>query len=138
MCDNAWDWARARGLLIKNPIHGAEEADIPYKTFWKKTDTTGNRVSFKSDFIMKVSFLPAMDCFTTSVSLCVFSHVVFVRVFVQVSLHLTEDEDGALLAPENEDLSLAGQGAASGSAGISDAEAAAQGGASFKLLGTEN
>lgn len=85
MCDNAWDWARARGLLVKNPIHGAEEADIPYKTFWKKTDTTGNRVSYKSGFTMKVSFLPAMDCLNTSVSLSVLA---MLCQCVPVSLHL--------------------------------------------------
>ena len=50
-------------------------------------------------------------------------------------LDLTEDPDGVLLASANEDLGVPGQ-AASSSAGITDAEAAAQGGASFKLLRT--
>ena len=73
MCDNAWDWARARGLLIKNPIHGAEEADIPYKSFWKNTDESGNRLSFEGRVALEVSLLASHGLF--QVSLCVCRHV---------------------------------------------------------------
>ena len=54
MCDNAFDWARGRGLVYRNPIHGAEEADIPYKTFWKNKNESGSRAGFESGFSLDV------------------------------------------------------------------------------------
>eukprot|EP00439_Symbiodinium_sp_Y106_P025892 s2249_g3.t1 len=63
MCDNAFEWARARGLVSKNPIHGAEEADIPYKTFWKNSNASGSRVGFKSGFEMDVPWLVVITVF---------------------------------------------------------------------------
>ena len=37
MADRAFEWAKARGLCRKNPIHGEEEADIPKDEEWIKT-----------------------------------------------------------------------------------------------------
>ena len=50
MCDNAFEWARARGKLRENEIHKAQEADLPYDDMWVKTDETGTRIEFESGF----------------------------------------------------------------------------------------
>ena len=55
MCDNAFDWARPLGRLRINPIHKAEEADIPYDDIWIKEDETGRRLEFESGFALDVS-----------------------------------------------------------------------------------
>ena len=52
MADNAFEWAKPRGLWRKSEIHGAEEADIPLDFEWTHTNESGNRVSFNSKFTM--------------------------------------------------------------------------------------
>ena len=55
MADHAFEkWARPRGLVRKNPVHGNEEADIPLEMQWTKLSETGNRVGFASKFSMDV------------------------------------------------------------------------------------
>ena len=53
MCDNAFEWARQKGRLRTNEIHGAEEADLPFLEKWEKTKESGSKVSFTSGFTME-------------------------------------------------------------------------------------
>ena len=55
MADHAFAWARARGLVSKNPIHGEEEADIPLDKEWTRTTESGNRTEFQGVAAMDVS-----------------------------------------------------------------------------------
>ena len=55
MADNAFEWARSKGLLRKNPIHGAGEADIPKDEEWTRTKESGSTVGFRSHFSMEVA-----------------------------------------------------------------------------------
>ena len=57
MADNAFEWARARGLVWKNEIHGTEEADIPLDMRWSKTNESGSRVQFEGGFTLDVPSL---------------------------------------------------------------------------------
>ena len=57
MIDNAFDWARKRNKVIVNPIHGAEEIDIPLDRFWKHVDVHGSKLAFESNFVMEVLWL---------------------------------------------------------------------------------
>ena len=52
MCENGFEWARQRGKLRRNEIHGEEEADLPFLSEWEKSVESGNRVAFKRRFTM--------------------------------------------------------------------------------------
>ena len=55
MADNAFEkWARPRGLVRINEVHGVEEADIPYDSeSWMVKMETGQRTEFQGVFDME-------------------------------------------------------------------------------------
>ena len=55
MADNAFLWAKARGLHRISEITGAEEADIPYDDSWVNSQTTGQRIEFENGAQVEVS-----------------------------------------------------------------------------------
>ena len=53
MADNSFEWARQRGRLRKNPVHGGEEADIPLEQLWSITKEMGQRTEFSGTATME-------------------------------------------------------------------------------------
>lgn len=53
MIESSRQWAMARGLLEKNPVHGEEEWRIPLKRRFSSSSITGTEVQQKSTFEMQ-------------------------------------------------------------------------------------
>ena len=45
MIATAWEWARTRGLIRTNPIHGEEEAKLVLTEVFEVNSETGNETS---------------------------------------------------------------------------------------------
>ena len=54
MADNAFEWARARGRLRVNEVHGVEEADVPLDETWSNETERGRRIEFSGAAEMEV------------------------------------------------------------------------------------
>ena len=68
MADNAFEWARQRGLVTKSEVHGAETADIPLDMSWSKSNESGSKIGFQSGFSMDVPVLHLGNLTTMSCS----------------------------------------------------------------------
>ena len=59
MADNAFEWAKVQGRLRTNPIHKAEEADIPFDFEWTNTKESGTRTEWQGSMEVEAACIIA-------------------------------------------------------------------------------